>query len=181
MPGETAGSRRLRWIQPSFREYQFELRDGDALVARMDYHLAKFAWEFTNPRTAHTKAGDRRWRFWVTRHGLAGMIGLSAVVHVSGADTGELPAGSFASRGPLELSDGRRYFWNGRLARGTQSTFGSGDPDHPTPLVLFSSGAPLERVVTFADVTAMGQQSADWPLLISLGLYMRLLIRRNWR
>lgn len=180
--GTRSGERHLAWVQPSFRERRYELHEADAAVlATLVYEPAPaISWEFTNPHPAQAVADEVRWRFTVSRHGLGGFFGLSAAVHVSGTHEAVVHLGSGASKGTLEIEGGTAFHWDGKLIRGSTSVF---SPVHApdTPLLLFRSGVPADRITTRVELTAEGQRTREWPLLAALGFYLRMLISRTWR
>lgn len=176
------GSTQYHWFQPSLGARAYVLRDpaGDT-AARLEFEPAPtVGWEFTNPKAARAFAGDRQWRFTVSRHGVSGMLGWSAVVHVHGSETAAIHLGGFASRGDLVIEGGRTFRWDGKTVRGSTSVFSIDEHERVT-LVLFSTGAAFDRIPAAVEVTPRGLGLPEWPLLATLGFYLRILISRTWR
>jgi hypothetical protein len=170
----------LDWRKPALFGSAYELRDQrEHLVAELQFDdKPAVSWGLTDPRAARVSAGDRHWRFTVSRSGLGGAIGFSATVNVAGDATLEFPLSSFLSRATLRLPDRRPLVWHGKLARGTTSVFADGEEK---PLVLFRSGSPTDRVVSHVELTVAGARLDQWVLMAALGLYLRLLTGRTWR
>jgi hypothetical protein len=175
-----AASQFFDWRKPALLVSAYELRDQrDALVAELQFEdKPAVSWGLTDPRAARVSAGDHHWRFTVSRSGLGGAIGFSATVSVAGDATLAFTVSSFVSRATLRLPDRRPLVWHGKLTRGTTSVFADADE---TPLVLFRSGSPTDKVVSHVEVTAAGIRLDHWVLMAALGLYLRMLTGRTWR
>jgi hypothetical protein len=170
----------LDWRKPALFGSAYELRDQrETLVAELQFEdKPAVSWGLTDPRAARVSAGDRHWRFTVSRGGFGGAIGFSATVNVAGDTTLGFTLSSFLSRATLRLPDQRPLVWHGKLARGTTSVFADADE---TALVLFRSGSPTDHVVSHIELTAAGARLDQWALMAALGLYLRLLTGRAWR
>ena len=168
-----------RWMQPQTEPGYHELRTGDGSVAGTLRFLPKpaVAWGYTNRRQAHAEIGGRRWDFWIERKGLSGLLGTAATVQITGTDTGTVAAGAFFVRGTLELAGGRRAQWSGGPTRGGPPEF---QDEHDRTLVRFETGSIFDRVNAYV-VADPGAGSADWPLLVALGLYLRLAMNKVFR
>jgi hypothetical protein len=168
----------IEWVQPEFLKGAFQLQHDDAVVAELRFEpKPAVTWAYTDPRAARATAGGREWRFTVSRPGVAGFLGYTAVVRIEGSDAGSSALTTFVSRGTVEFARGRRLEWRGGLWRGSTSTFAR---DGAT-LVKFGSGSPLQRVVTHVEIMPAARGSDEWPFLAALGLYLRMLSGRVWR
>ena len=169
------------WVQPALTALEYELRDGEATVARLEFEpLPNFSWEFTNPKAARATAADARWRFTISRSGPGGFFGFSASVTVSGSNRATVELGGGLSRGELRIDGRRSYQWRGKLVRDATSTFSLPDAQ-PTALMRFRSGSPTAKITTRVELTTAGEQIQEWRLLAALGFYLRIIMGRTWR
>jgi hypothetical protein len=178
---DPAGSRFYDWVLSGERSGSFELRGDSRVVAQLQFEPKPgFVWDFKDPQAARATAGDRHWRFTVSRRGVAGFFGWAATVKITGDNHGEIALTGAVSQGQLRV-DGRRTFdWRGKPIRGATSVFSLPD-GQATPVALFRTGSPLQSVTTRVEITRTGSTLDEWPLLAALGVYLRMLMNRTWR
>jgi hypothetical protein len=85
---------------------------------------------------------------------------------------------SFFATGVLELARGSRIQWDGGLIRNSPSSFL--DPSGRA-LVRFKPGLVFDRVNTYVEIEAAAVSAPETPLLVALGLYLRLAMNKVYR
>lgn len=171
----------LHWFQPHkpFTAPRYnELRDVDDHVIGTLRFLPKPAvtWRFTDRERARGEVGSSHWDLSIERKGLSGALGLSGTALIDGGHTGTIKAGAFFSKGALSLASGRRLQWKGSVFEGGPCTFVD---EGGRVLVQFNSGSYFARVNGSVDVRPEAADVAEWPLLVVLALYLRLLTNRG--
>jgi len=150
--------RELKWTQPSGMRREFELRDGDELVATLRFRSA-----FGSFATAETAEGSwtfKRVGFWSTR----------VTICPAGSEQ-EIAAfrnSTWHGGGTLELADGRRYrastnFW--------QSRYEFQDPAEK-PLVRFQRIGGLFHLSAQVEIAQAAAELPELPWLVALGWYL---------
>jgi len=169
----------LHWFKPRTAPGYHELRDVDGHVVGTLRFLPAPAitWGFTDRRPARCEAGSSHWNLSIERKGLSGFFGASATVLIDDGRTGIMKAGAFFSTAVLSLTSGRRLRWKGSVFEGAPCTFVD---DNGSPLVRINSGSFFTRVNGTVDVQPQAADMSEWPLLVILALYLRLLMNRVW-
>jgi hypothetical protein len=169
----------LLWVQSQMEPGYHELRAaGDQVIGKLRFApRPAFVWEYKNERRARAEVGSLHWDFRIERKGLAGLLGIGASVPVAGSDTGNFAARASFITGTLELVSGRRFRWNGGAAR-SPSAF---NDESGKLLVEFEPGSMAERVNTYVKVQPAASGISEWPLLVALGLYLRLAMTKTFR
>ena len=90
---------------------------------------------------------------------------------------GEVAAGVYFFTGNLQLVSGLHLRWRG----GVSEVSASGFSDEGRPLVRFNRGSFFDRVNTYVVVHPEARDPSEWPLLVSLGLYLRLAMCKVFR
>ena len=170
----------LYWFQPHkpFTAPRYnELRDVEDHVIGTLRFLPKPAvtWGFTDRERARGEVGSSHWDLSIERKGLSGALGLSGTALIDAGHTGTLKARAFFSNGALSLASGRQLQWKGSMFEGRPCTFVD---EGGRSLVQFDSGSFFTRVNGSVDVRAEGADLSEWPLLVVLALYLRLLTNR---
>ena len=166
----------LCWIQPR-TEPGHELRDVEGHVVGTLRFLPKPAltWGYTDRRGARGEVGSSHWGLSIERKGLSGFFGTSGTALIDGGKTGTIKAGAFFMTGALSLATGRRLQWKGSVFEGMPCTFVG---DGGRLLVQFNSGSFFTRMNGSVDVQPEAADMSEWPLLVVLALYLRLLMNR---
>jgi hypothetical protein len=167
----------LYWVQPDGESGYHELRDiDDHVVGRLRFQpKPAVTWGFTDRRRARGEAGSSHWDLSIERKGIGGFFGASATVLIDGGKTGTLKAGAFFGTGVLSLASGRRILWNGSLLKGMPCSFVD---DGGSVFVTINAGSVFTRVNGTVDVQPQAADMFEWPLLVILALYLRLLMNR---
>jgi hypothetical protein len=167
----------LHWVQPDGETGYHELRDIDEHVIGTLRFQPKRAitWGFTDRQRARGEVGSSHWDLSIERKGIAGFFGASAAVLIDGGRTGTLKAGAFFATGALLLASGRRIRWAGSVLEGMPCTFVD---DAGSLLVQINPGSFFTRVNGTVDVQPQAADMSEWPLLVVLALYLRLLMNR---
>ncbi len=170
----------FQWTQPDLAARSHELRDPQGQVtARFSFDVTPgLAWSLRDPKVAVVQGDDMRWTFSVQRRGWTGFLGLTAIVTITGPQSGELRAGSFLANGRLKLGDDLSFIWRSSLARPGGSAFLSATLE---PLVQFQPGSISERVNAYVHLNRATISQPHTLLLLGLGLYLRLLMGRPFR
>ena len=169
----------LRWVQPQMEPGYHELRDtAEQIHGKLRFAPGKaIQWAYTDRRRARAEIGTLRWDFSIERTGIAGLLGFGARVPMTGADTGNFAARASFIAGTLELAGGGTFRWNGGAARAA-SAF---TDEHGKLLVEFEPGSMPDRVSTYVNVQPAASGLSQWPLLVALGLYLRLAMTKTFR
>ena len=170
----------LRWIpaKDGAGNY-YELRDDNRVLSTLRFSpKPAVTWGYTDRRHATADAGSARWEFWITRKGFLGSLGLRATVHVTGSHAGEIAAGAFFFNGMLQLDHGRCFKWSGGATEGSNSKFLD---EGERVLIIFSSGSIFDKVNAYVEVQPEGLAVSECPLLLALGLYLRLAMNKVYR
>ncbi len=169
----------LHWFQPRTKPVCRELRDVDDHVIGTLRFLPKPAvtWGFTDRQRARAEVGSSHWDLSIVRSGMSGALGFSATVLIDDGKTGTINAGAFFARGTVSLASGRQLRWKGSVFEGGLCTFVD---DGGRLLVQINPGSFFRRVNGTVDVQPQAADMSEWPLLVVLALYLRLLMNRVW-
>jgi hypothetical protein len=169
----------LFWFTPRAEPGSRELRDAEDRVIGTLRFLPKPAvtWGFTDRQSARGEVGPLNWDLSIARSGLSGALGASATALIDGGKSGTITCGPFFATGVLALASGRRLVWKGSVLVGMPCAFAD---DGGTALVRINSGSFSTRVNGTVDVEPQAADVSEWPLLVVLALYLRLLMNRVW-
>jgi hypothetical protein len=170
----------LRWLTATdgVGKY-YELRAGDQVLGTLRYSpKAAITWGFSDRRHATAEAGAARWEFSVERKGLLGLLGFRATIHVTGSNVAQFAAGAYFVNGTLVIEYGRRFEWSGGSVRLSTSRFFD---ENGHELIAFKPGSIFDSVNTYVEVSPEGTKSQECPLLLALGLYLRLAMNKVYR
>jgi hypothetical protein len=151
---------------------------GDRVIGTLRF-LPKPAvrWGSTDRQSARGEVGPLDWDLSIERKGISGAIGASVTALIDGGRTGTLTCGALFATGVLSLASGRRLMWNGSVLERMPCAFAD---DSGRSLVRINSGSFLTRVNGTVDVEPEASDMSEWPLLVVLAMYLRLLMNRVW-
>jgi hypothetical protein len=172
----------LYWFQPRnpFTQPRYnELRDAEGHVVGTLRFLPKptFQWGYTDRERAGADVGSSHWDLSIVREGFSGFFGLAATVLIDDGKTGIIKAGPYFSRGALALASGRQFRWKGSIFEGGYARFVD---ETGRLLVELHNGSYFTNVNGSVDVHPEAAGTSEWPLLVVLALYLRLLANRVW-
>jgi len=105
------------------------------------------------------------------------LFGASSTALIDGGKAGTMKAGPFFATGALSLASGRQLQWKGFVIEGTSCRFVD---DGGRMLIQIDPGSNVTRVNGTVDVQPQAAAMSEWPLLVVLALYFRLLMNRVW-
>lgn len=169
----------MYWFKPRTEPGYHELRDvgGDVIGTFRFLPKPAVTWGSTDRQGARGEVGSSHWDLSIERKGLSGAIGTSGTVLIDGGKTGAIKARAFLSKGTLSLASGRQLQWKGSVFEGSPCTFVD---DGGRLLIQINAGSYFSRVNGTVDVQPQAGDMSEWPLLVVLALYLRLLMNRVW-
>ena len=161
---ELAG-RELKWVQPHVFKMEYELQDGDSVVAAL-----RFRSSFGSFATAETAEGSwtfKRVGFWQTR----------VTIRASGTET-DLAAfhtRTWSGGGTLEFPDGRKYpvnsnFWETEYEFKTETG---------EPLITFRRIGGVFHLSSTMEIHPAATRIAELPWMVPLGWYLAVMMNSD--
>jgi len=178
MPGidAEATTNELIWYQPQRFKREFELRRGQEVIGRLQFHPSPtVSWGRANPHLAFAETSDGSWSFSVIRQGF---LGLKANIQVEGTYSGRLEAGFLLLKGNLKIAQMSAFRWVGGLARRSSDYF---QDMQGSPIVRLDQGNFFDNINARVSILSPTVPLPFVTFLASLGLYMRLLMNKVYR
>jgi hypothetical protein len=157
--------RALRWVRPSLMTAEYELQDGDEVIATLRFHSS---WG----TLATAESADGCWTFK-----RVGFLQTSVTIRACGADAeiAIFKNSSWTGGGTLALPDGREYRANSNF---WMTRFGFTTLDDQ-PLVEFQRIGGLLKLSSTVEIHAAAERIPELPWMVMLGWYLTVLLHRD--
>ena len=147
----------LRWVQPNWKQRKYELRDGSATIARLEF---RGTWkEDVAIFLDGEELGIRSAGFWRTTYAI--MLGDREVAVYNGP----------TARKQLAFVNGRRFTWKSKSIWSSPNSFVA-DDNHV--LMTFRSKARWFRSECLVQVSPGADKYPETRLLLAFGWYLTL-------